>query len=68
METDGAYEPGFVGIRFCQECPYVSPYTASMCSIYHHTFLMRPSICIYISHAPHITPCVSYIPLYILIY
>ncbi|XP_030330860.1 DNA-directed RNA polymerase II subunit RPB9 isoform X3 [Strigops habroptila] len=20
METDGAYEPGFVGIRFCQEC------------------------------------------------
>ncbi|XP_057244497.1 DNA-directed RNA polymerase II subunit RPB9-like [Malurus melanocephalus] len=20
MEGDGAYEPGFVGIRFCQEC------------------------------------------------
>ncbi|XP_065520584.1 DNA-directed RNA polymerase II subunit RPB9 isoform X1 [Lathamus discolor] len=20
METEGAYEPGFVGIRFCQEC------------------------------------------------
>ncbi|XP_029862661.1 DNA-directed RNA polymerase II subunit RPB9 isoform X3 [Aquila chrysaetos chrysaetos] len=20
MEADGAYEPGFVGIRFCQEC------------------------------------------------
>ncbi|KAG8143643.1 hypothetical protein E2320_000837 [Naja naja] len=20
MESEGAYEPGFVGIRFCQEC------------------------------------------------
>ncbi|PNJ11292.1 POLR2I isoform 3 [Pongo abelii] len=20
MEPDGTYEPGFVGIRFCQEC------------------------------------------------